>query len=245
MIRVGKRIYNKCGSYTDPSYDGYIPIVCLTKSTKYGMLGPYCLKNDDGQIMENIYQFSKIYEKVPKVSSKESRFSSSIIWNHPAETHVIDHVPTSEYWNWREKGMNNPYPVRYPAGYNNRHECLGILKENNEDGTYDCLNYIEGRKQVYIPEYSKLVKTQPKFKELKDMLLQGKNLLIIEVDGPHQESLDYYKEKYNVTDDFIEDSTIIVNEANIGVMLNDEKHSFGHGYVLAMCLLDKEVEWNK
>ena len=27
-------------------------------------------------------------------------------------------------------------------------------------------------------------------------------------------------------------------------MLNDPKHPFGHGYCLAMVLLNKEVEWN-
>lgn len=55
MIRVGRRIY----TITDPSYEGFTPIICLTKSTEYGSLGPYELKDEDGRIMENSYQFSK------------------------------------------------------------------------------------------------------------------------------------------------------------------------------------------
>ena len=57
MIRVGRRIYTN-GKFTDPSYEGFTPIICLTKSTEYGSLGPYELKDEDGRIMENSYQFS-------------------------------------------------------------------------------------------------------------------------------------------------------------------------------------------
>ncbi len=48
-VRVG-RITDK-----HPSYVGFIPIVIMTKSSKYGAISPYCLKNESGHIMENIY----------------------------------------------------------------------------------------------------------------------------------------------------------------------------------------------
>ena len=69
------------------------------------------------------------------------------------------------------------------------------------------------------------------------MLREGKNLLIVDVDGPHQESLDYYKETYQVKDDFIENGTILVTKKNVNIMLKDTKYSFGHGYCLAMALM--------
>lgn len=78
-------------------------------------------------------------------------------------------------------------------------------------------------------------------KKLKKWLQEGKNLLIIEVDGPHQESLDYYKEKYNVDDDFIVNSTMLATKENLEIMLNDTKHPFGHMYCLAACLLGIEL----
>ena len=68
--------------------------------------------------------------------------------------------------------------------------------------------------------------------------------MIIEVDGPHQESLNYYKHTYGVSEDFIDKNTISVNENNMKIMLNDTKHPFGHGYCLAMALLDKDEEWS-
>ncbi len=239
MIRVGRRI----GSI-DPSFENFIPILCLTKSTKYGDLGPYCLKNEEGHIMENIWQFQKCYEKIPSRIERYSRYNPLIIWEHKAETHVINDVQTSEYWEWRKKGLNNEYAVRYPVGFEHRHKCLYLLKENL-DGSFDRLNYIDSRKQVYVKEYCSLVKERPLFKKLLKMLEQGKNLLIIEVDGPHEESLEYYKEKYKVDNNFIENNTIICNEKNINIMLNDSKHPFGHGYALSMALLDKDEEWNK
>lgn len=42
QVRVGTCSFNK-GQRIDPSYPGFTPIVCLTASTKYGMLSPYCL----------------------------------------------------------------------------------------------------------------------------------------------------------------------------------------------------------
>lgn len=72
---------------------------------------------------------------------------------------------------------------------------------------------------------------------LKNMLNQGINLLIIDVDGPHQESIPYYIKNYNVNEDFIEKDSVQVNKENMKILLNDGKHPFGHGYCLAMALL--------
>ena len=152
---------------------------------------------------------------------------------------------TEQYYAWRQKGMNNEYAVRYPVGYNNRHRCKFALAEN-PDGSINPtrLDYVQARRRIYLPQYGRLVKLYPEYQELKQRLANGENLLIIEVDGPHQESMPYYKTKYDVDDDFIQDNTMLVTEQNIKIMLNDPKHPFGHGYCLAMALLDKEQEWN-
>lgn len=36
---------------------------------------------------------------------------------------------------------------------------------------------------------------------------------------------------------------MLITKENISIMLNDTKHPFGHGYCLAMALLDKDIEW--
>lgn len=102
-------------------------------------------------------------------------------------------------------------------------------------------NYIEARKKIYMSTYRELAKKENKFLELKNKLNNGESLLIIEVDGPHQESLDYYKEKYQVPDDFIKNGTMLATIDNLNIMLNDDKYPFGHGYCLAAELLDLEL----
>ncbi len=239
QIRVGRCIYSS-GKRTDPSYPEFTPIIVLTKSSKYGSLSPYELKNEQGMIMENIWQFEKLYQSVPQSTQYYSRWDKRIIWDHPAEIHAIpidnSYSITQAYQRWREKGIRNSHPVRYPVGYQYRHKCLGHLISDN--GVWKLLNYIEARKQIYLPIYVQLVRLQEQFKKLQQLLANGENLLIIEVDGPHQKSLPYYQDKYKVGDDFIKDNTILVTDENMNIMLNDSKHPFGHGYCLAMALLN-------
>ncbi len=254
-IRVGTCSFNR-GKRIDPKYKNYTPIICLTKSSKYGSLGPYVLKDKKGRILENVWQFSKVYKKVPKSLQTYSRFDNTIIWDWPEEIHVDNKEElTDKYFEWRKKGMDSKYPIRYPVGIKYRQNCLYCLEENkkgdNEGGDNEGdnkgrkrsvkdekLDYIQSRKKIYLKIYSKAVKKQEQFKELKERLIKGENLLIIEVDGPRQESIEYYKDKYNVSDNFIVDNTIKINKKNMKIMLNDIKHPFGHGYCLAMNLLD-------
>jgi hypothetical protein len=53
-----------------------------------------------------------------------------------------------------------------------------------------------------------------------------------------KERYTFYKETYNVGDDFIESDTILVNEDNMRIMLNDPKHPYGHGYCLVSLWLE-------
>ncbi len=238
MLRVGRIEYNN-NQQKYPVYEGFTSIVVMMKSHSiWHPLSPYSLKYEQGQIFENVWQFSKCYETVPKSTQKYSRFNNTIIWDHPAERHIKDNKLTAEYCAWRAKGMNNKWAVRYPVGYHHRHKCVCAIWNNQS------LSYIESRKKIYVPEYCRLVKKLSSFRILQMRLNKGENLLIIEIDGPHQESMDYYKEKYNVGDDFIQGNTILINQHNIKIMLNDVKHPFGHGYCLAMALLGKEEEWN-
>lgn len=91
--------------------------------------------------------------------------------------------------------MNNPYVVRYPVGYHYRHKCLCSFPDD-EQGNVDVsrpLDYVQSLKVIYLPIYCQLAKQTKEYQELKDRLNSGENLLIIEVDGPHQESSNYYQ----------------------------------------------------
>ncbi len=233
MIRVGSIVDGK-----KPAYEGYQKIICMTKSSPYGELGPYCLKTDEGYLFENYWQFSKCYETVPASTQRYSQWDPTIIWNYPEEKHMKDDKLLPEYWQWRRKGMECQYPVRYPIGRTKTHLCRGTIIGTPD--TYENINYVEARKKVYLQEYCRLVKNQAKFKKLEGFLQKGKNLLIIEVDGPRQRSMKYYKSKYDVPDDWIENETLLVNEKNMNILINDTRERFGHGFCLAISLLNLE-----
>lgn len=245
-IRVGTILYNG-GKRYDPSLEGFTPILVLTKSSAYGSLGPYVLKDEQGRIMENLYQAAKVYAEVPASKQIYSRYDPTIIWDHPKEQHVSlengNWILEPAYFNWRDKLQNCPYPVRYPVGMQHRHKCLFALAED-KTGTIDFtpLDYIESRKKIYAPIYIRLVRKEKQYHQLKTRLEKGENLLIMEVDGPHEESLPYYKSTYGMKDDFIENNTMLVTAENIQIMLNDSRHPFGHGYCLAAALLDIKLE---
>lgn len=243
MIRVGTIKYTN--GKVMPKFPGFTDIIVLTKSSPYGDLGPYVLKNDEGMIMENIWQFGKIYRRVPKSVQPYSQYDDTIVWNWPEEQHVDDKdniLPA--YWNWRQEGMMCKYAIRYPVGKGHASKCLGYLhydKDEQGDVSMKLLDYIQARKEVYFKVYVDLVKRERKFKQLQERLSKGENLLIIEVDGPIQASMQYYKETYGVPDNWIEKDTILVNEDNMRILLNDPKHPFGHGYCLAMALLNYDA----
>lgn len=258
QVRVGTCTYSSSGARKDPTYPGFTNILVLTKSSAYGDLGPYLLKDKYGRIMENIWQSQKAYPVVPRSVQKYSRYDDRVIWDHPAEVHAIKNgnnwALQPEYFAWRTKLANNPDAVRYPVTFDpkTRASCIFSLPEIDElidpnDSQKSIgpnakpLNYVEARKQIYMKIYVELVKQRPQFMELKTRLQNGENLLIIEVDGPHQEKLNYYKAKYNVGDDFIQNNTMLATPENITIMLNDTEHAFGHGYCLAVALLDLNV----
>src|SRR3989344_4557138 len=237
MIRVG-RIKN---SQDRRHVDGFLPVVVMTKCSEYGSLGPYCLKDQKKRIMENIWQFSKVYEKIPSSKQYYSQWDKTVMWDHPAEIHVKNGNIQPSYWSWREKGMNNPYAVRYPVGQRYRGKCLYAIKEDDKLSSgyitsgYITLGYIEARKEIYLVIYQQLVRKESQYKELLQLLRSGKNILIMEVDGPREESLPYYQEKYGV--DFINGTVLATNE-NLQIFLNDDRHPYGHGFCLAQTLLE-------
>ena len=152
MIRVGSIVDKK-----HPKFSGFKSIVCMTKSSPYGDIGPYCLKTDEGVIFENLWQFSKCYRKVPQSIQRYSQWDDTIIWNHPSEIHMENDILLPSYWDWRKKGMKNEYPVRYPVGVRNTKLCVGTIMENGQK-----LDYINARKELYLKEYCKFVKKTTK-----------------------------------------------------------------------------------
>lgn len=200
-----------------PCPDGVLNLNCLhffESNVMYNIplyqITPYYLKDKEGHIFENIWQMSKVYEYVdPQHEVK----SNKVIWSHPGEFHVINGKLTPEFWLWRVKGWNNKFPVRFPNGYNNRHKCLYSLWYEN--GEWITLSYIQARKKIYCKIYAELVVATDAYKALKHLYDQGQSLCICEMDVRPG----------------------LVTEDVLRFEINNTTVPFGHGYVLATCLM--------
>lgn len=223
-----------------PTTPGFRNIVIHTsKQLLGGDLSPYVLCNEKGQLLENIWQFAKIYRRVEAQRTKLSRFHpDKIIWTHDTEQHIVgEDTVTKEYWAWRRKGMANEYAVRYPNGFHGRHRAVASLWI--VDGQLRWLDYISARKHIYCGEYIRLAPSTPHFQQLSAMLAAGENLQIVEVDGPDP-TLEYgpyasiNKEKPGMP----------MNESTCRFLIDDPQKPFGHGFVIAALLMGG-ADWMK
>lgn len=131
--------------------------------------------------------------------------------------------PNAAYFAWRDEqwardGFDSKLEIRYPAGGAEtvRHTLYQWWKV---DGEFKKLNYIEGRKNIYLPLYAKAVVKTEAYRRLCRMRDEGKNILIVDYDGYNR-----YSERF----------------ARFGFTYNDVIHcpilKMGHGFVLAMLL---------
>jgi hypothetical protein len=264
-IRNGRMVY-KAGPVPVfvPSFPGFTSIFVMIRDdpakNEYGALSPYFIRvpvpgYPQGVIHENYWQFLKVYPKVNKIDQTASTNDPKIVWRYHTEQHLKpktenpgspeDWEILPEWYNWNKKGFENQDYVRFPVGSHPkmRSSCvfsLGI----SENGVIDPekrMGYVESRKKTYGKAYCENVVKHPLFAQLKQRLLDGENLLIIEVDGPHEESANYYNQKYGWELNKIQNGTIEATPENLKVLINDEKHPFGHGYCLSMALQGKDV----
>lgn len=233
QVRVGRRKYFAGGTYVDPAFPGFTPVVSMTPSTKFGCISPYVLKTPDGVVLENAWQFSKVYPQVPATRQVYSRYDARVIWEHAAETHYTNGTLMPEFFAWRSKGFSCADAIRYPVGLKHMHECIGAFLP----GSDELLDYVSARKRIYVPLFLEAVQRAPAFISLQERLARGENLLIIEVDGPHQETIEHYKHTYGVDSTFIERDTTLATPRALNIFLHDTKHPFGHGYCIAWALL--------
>lgn len=140
------------------------------------------LKNEKGQIMENIWQSCKVYKNI---NSHIYKMYDTLIWKHNTETHYENDTITNAYYLWKDKLINNKYPVVYPCGYSNRYKFEFILCGNKK------YSYNDGFYNIYIPMYLDLIKNKPRFKELQNEYRNGQNILII------CDNLPYTKTEFN------------------------------------------------
>lgn len=179
---------------------------------------PYHLKDSQDHIFENIWQGSKLYARVEAQNEIKAGMT---IWSHPAQDHLVNEQLTPEFWAWRKKLWNNPHAVRYPNGFHGRHKCICALWPKSErtptgEIEWEQLAYVPARKRIYCSVYAQLVQNTEAYRMLKQLHDSGVNLQLCEMDVRPG----------------------LITEEVLRRELHNEEYPFGHGYVLAACLLN-------
>lgn len=149
------------------------------------IVGPVDLYNGyQSKNVENAWQYAKVYPY-----------------------HVDNNGnPTQAYFDWAEKGWNKAWADRYPSGKN------AIPLYSYWDGKK--LDYIDARKEIYIPLYSSAVVKTQAFQTLKTFCSKHSNVALFDIDGYDYESLGMTFED----------------------VINNKDRRMGHAFILAMLL---------
>lgn len=179
-------------SLRDPIPEGFTPINTTSKSLELWSknLSPFLV---GGHIklygrayahnVENAWQYSKVYEEFVDENGD----------------------PTPDYFKWAQAGFKKYSADRYPMGKGKK-----PLYSFWNGHQYD---YIEARKKIYIPIYSRQVAKTPAFFTLKQFY-KTTDIALIDFDGYDKDQLDMSYEQ-------------VVNYPN---------RTMGHAFVLAMLL---------
>lgn len=169
----------------------YIPKNCLnvtSRGTEFGKkFSPFLLEGGPLYYDNGIWYYSKNVENAWQFSKVYKEFD-------------FFGRPTPEYFDWARKGWMDSYAHRYP---------LGRRKPLYSWWSGEALEYIEARKKIYIPIYTRAVKKIPEFK----LLCSKKEISLWDFD---------------VHPSF--------NDMSFEEILNQEKYKMGHGVVLAHLL---------
>ncbi len=167
--------------------NGAIIIDTTSNSGQYRELSPFILPAPPAKNFENLWQFSKVYKKFIM---------------------PIDGFPDASYYKWRDWGYNQDKAYRYPMG-------KGAIPEYSLwDG--ERLDYIQARKKIYAPEYTKNVIKTSAFKRLKHIYQDCYNTELILLD---YDAYDHVKLGMSIVD-----------------VINNPKRKMGHAFVLIMML---------
>lgn len=187
-------------SYRDKIPKDSIRIETTSRSTDWSKgLSPFVLPaghlyaNYSATNIENAWQYSKVY---------------------------LEHIdesgePTEEYFKWAQDGWSKKYAVRYPMGKGAKPEYSYWNGEK--------LSYIEARKKIYAPLYSRALLKSNAYRILKSICTEAKNsnqdVYLVDFDG------------YNHIEENISFKDVI----------NNPDRKFGHAFVIWFWL-NKEIK---
>jgi hypothetical protein len=168
-------------------------------SGKFENLSPFILSAPPAKRFENLWQYSKVYKGQTTLTDSDS----------------LDIIPSANWYSWREKGFNDPIAHRYPMGKG----AIPLFSYWN--GKH--LDYIQARKQIYIPEYIKNVSITNDFKLLASLYYSiseaNRDLILLDYDAYDHQAL----------------------RMTLKDVVNNPNRKCGHAFVLLSLLTGEEM----
>jgi hypothetical protein len=159
--------------------------------------------NDIGQGLSPFFLGPvKLYGRFKAMNVENGWQNSKVYAEHVDE----NGDPNDDYWNWAMRGWLNRRAVRYPMGKG----AVPLYSYWNGQK----LSYVEARKKIYAPIYTKAVVKTRAFHRLKEIYKQHGEIGLWDFDG-------YDHHKYNMS---------------LKDVLDCENRKMGHAFVLSMLL---------
>lgn len=207
-VRIGQKYRRGVAGDKSTSMDGYINIDVTSGSRN--LLG-------DRKIAANTLSPMKLGPVVDEQGNEalvfENFWQGGKMW--PTAGHIKDGTesePTANWFRFRakvyamQKGKRRPLPFR-------QYGCATASRYNGR-----AYSYVDSRKHIYTRYYYQLIKHLPAIKEMQKMVADGKRLMIIDGDGAPRSLYPH---------------GLVLTEESWNQMINDPRHPFGHGYVVA------------
>ena len=219
-------------SQTDIDYNGN-PIVdqnrgkvyVLTKKMRGKWADYKSLRGELGQLyLVDVTSSSVKYRdhfspmKIPNSGDYYGFHCFENFWQSGKVYQDVDRKKQIEWWKNQVKGKRV-----YPSGKQHR-----VLYAEWSEINTKRYNYIESRKDIYVPYYHNLIKDDLVLKQLKEKVMQGINIAIVDYDGP---------KKNDGSPDILE-----VNLDVLKTKINDPRFPFGHCYVVSSELLGIPIQ---
>ena len=224
-VRIGQKFKRGVTGSTNPKVTGYLNVDVTSGGMKKFVdgsranslspfkLGPIYVNGQKvAEIFENYWQFGKMWK----------------LAGHFKQGNIIE--PSLAWYAFRKKGYAMTKGKRHPFPKAKGYGRPGHSMYN--DKLYE---YVPSRKDIYIPLYAALIRHLPVMKEMKRLLQNGQNIMILDGDGPPQKIL------VNGQLQSLYPTGTPMNIELWNKMVNDPKYSFGHGYVVAALLAGLDV----
>ncbi len=229
---------------------GYITINLLRwRDSKWRTLFPSVLKtdgneeveNEGGVIFGNFFEGCKLHPKVFENKVYASKFQrgkeNHLFWEFAPVNDGGDfliergNVNYDLYYRWRNSLWGCSKCVKYPNGVlRDKHERFFFFKRKGVEKEERMTSY-EARKFIYIKEYIRLVRKEPKYQLLLQWLKEGKNLLFCEVNVPKRDKRNEFGR------DCDRNNNCLMTLTKVRALIDTMTEDFSHGLCLVYALL--------